>query len=58
MKRIEGGSKVKGGFYFNQKGWNLETVSGKTGVLPGTAAGAGPGPAAPAGLVLRGHRVR
>jgi hypothetical protein len=38
MKRIEGGSRVKGGFYFNQKGWNLETVSGKTGVLPGTAA--------------------
>jgi hypothetical protein len=38
MNRIEGGSKVKGGFYFNQKGWNLETVSGKYGVLPGTAA--------------------
>ena len=38
MKRIEGGSKVKGGFYFNQKSWNLETVSGKFGVLPGTAA--------------------
>ncbi|MGZ6971329.1 MAG: hypothetical protein ACXVID_06675 [Thermoanaerobaculia bacterium] len=38
MKRIEGGSKVKGGFYFNQKSWNLETVSGRIGVLPGTAA--------------------
>lgn len=38
MKRFEGGSKVKGGFYFNQKSWDLETVSGKTGVLPGSAA--------------------
>ena len=38
MRRFEGGSKVKGGFYFNQKSWDLVTVSGKTGVLPGTAA--------------------
>jgi hypothetical protein len=38
MKRFEGGSKVRGGFYFNQKSWDLVTVSGKTGVLPGAAA--------------------
>lgn len=38
MKRFEGGSKVKGGFYFNQKSWDLETVSGKSGVLSGSAA--------------------
>jgi hypothetical protein len=38
MKRFEGGSKVKGGFYFNQKSWDLVTVSGKTGILPGSAA--------------------
>ncbi len=38
MKRFEGGSKVKGGFYFNQKSWDLVTVSGKSGVLPGAAA--------------------
>ena len=38
MKRFEGGSRVKGGFYFNQKSWDLVTVSGKTGALPGTAA--------------------
>ena len=38
MKRFEGGSRVKGGFYFNQKSWDLVTVSGKTGVLPGSSA--------------------
>ena len=37
MKRFEGGSRVKGGFYFNQQSWDLVTVSGKHGVLPGTA---------------------
>jgi hypothetical protein len=37
MKRFEGGSRVKGGFYFNQQSWDLVTVSGKSGVLPGTA---------------------
>ena len=37
MKRFEGGSKVKGGFYFNQQSWDLVTVSGKTGILPGRA---------------------
>ena len=36
MKRFEGGSKVKGGFYFNQQSWDLVTVSGKSGVLPGS----------------------
>jgi hypothetical protein len=38
MKKFEGGSRVKGGFYFNQKSWDLVTVSGKTGVLPGTSS--------------------
>lgn len=37
MKRFEGGSRVKGGFYFNQKSWDLVTVSGKHGVLPGAS---------------------
>jgi hypothetical protein len=37
MKRFEGGSKVKGGFYFNQQSWDLVTVSGKHGALPGAA---------------------
>jgi hypothetical protein len=37
MKRFEGGSRVKGGFYFNQQSWDLVTVSGKHGVLPGTS---------------------
>jgi hypothetical protein len=36
MRRFEGSSKVEGGFYFNQKSWDLATVSGKAGVLPGT----------------------
>ncbi len=38
MKRFEGNSKVGGGFYFQQKSWDLVTVSGKAGVLPGTAS--------------------
>ena len=36
MRRFEGSGKVDGGFYFNQKSWDLVTVSGKAGVLPGT----------------------
>lgn len=38
MKRLEGNSAVPGGFYFNQKSWDLVTVSGKAGVLPGTTS--------------------
>ncbi|HSB63646.1 MAG TPA: hypothetical protein VLJ18_05740 [Thermoanaerobaculia bacterium] len=38
MKRFEGLSRVPGGFYFNQKSWELATVSGKAGVLPGTSS--------------------
>jgi hypothetical protein len=38
MKRFEGNSRVSGGFYFNQKSWDLVTVSGKAGVLPGTTS--------------------
>ena len=31
------GTTVKGGFYFNRDAWDLVTVSGKEGVLPGTS---------------------
>ena len=37
MRRFEGGSRVEGGFYFDQQSWDLVTVSGKHGVLPGTS---------------------
>ena len=30
-----GGNKVDGGFYLNRKTWDLVTVNGKKGVLPG-----------------------
>ena len=29
------GATVKGGFYFNRDKWNLTTVNGKQGILPG-----------------------
>jgi hypothetical protein len=36
MRNYHGGDKVSSGFYFNQKTWTLESVSGKAGgVLPG-----------------------
>ena len=38
MKRFEGDSRVPGGFYFNRRSWDLVTVSGKAGVLPGTTS--------------------
>jgi hypothetical protein len=31
------GSTVKGGFYFSRDKWDIVTVSGKEGVLPGAA---------------------
>jgi hypothetical protein len=31
------GTTVKGGFYFNRDAWDLVTVSGKEGVLPGAS---------------------
>lgn len=35
---LGGGSKVKAGFYFNKKNWEIVTVSGKQGgLLPGDA---------------------
>lgn len=37
LKTLEGGTKVGGGFYFEKKSWELAVVSGKEGVLPGTA---------------------
>jgi hypothetical protein len=30
-----GGNKVAGGFYLNRKTWDLVTVNGKKGLLPG-----------------------
>ncbi len=30
-----GGNKVNGGFYLNRKTWDLVTVNGKKGLLPG-----------------------
>jgi len=38
MKKFDGNSKVRGGFYFHRKSWDLVTVSGKAGVLPGTTS--------------------
>ena len=35
-KRIAGGSKVEGGFYWNLKNWEIVPVDGKHGILPGT----------------------
>jgi hypothetical protein len=35
MFRHTAGETVKGGFYWSQKGWRLETVQGPSGVLPG-----------------------
>ena len=32
-----GGNKVNGGFYLNRKTWDLVTVNGKKGLLPGEA---------------------
>jgi hypothetical protein len=34
-KETRGGNKVDGGFYLNRKTWDLVTVNGKKGVLPG-----------------------
>jgi len=35
MRENTGGTKVKGGFYWNKKTWDLVTVNGKHGLLPG-----------------------
>jgi hypothetical protein len=37
MARKVGGTTVKGGFYWNPKGWEILTVDGPSGILPGTA---------------------
>ena len=37
MKRYNGGTKVEGGYYFNEKSWEIVTISGKDGMLPGAA---------------------
>lgn len=35
MLTHEGGARVKGGFYWSLKTWNLSVLSGDRGVLPG-----------------------
>jgi hypothetical protein len=35
MRENTGNTKVKGGFYFNRKTWDVVTVNGKEGMLPG-----------------------
>ena len=36
-KETRGGNRVDGGFYLNRKTWDLVTVNGKKGLLPGVA---------------------
>jgi len=33
---LKGGSETKGGFYWHKGDWEIVTVEGKTGTLPGT----------------------
>ena len=35
MKELEAGNKVPGGFYFDKTAWQLVTVNGREGTLPG-----------------------
>lgn len=35
MRKLEGTTAVKGGFYFNRNAWEIVVVPGKAGVLPG-----------------------
>ncbi len=35
MKRYNGGTKVRGGYYFDMNTWEVTTISGDEGVLPG-----------------------
>jgi hypothetical protein len=37
MKRYLGGTKVEGGYYWHLGTWEIATVKGETGTLPGTA---------------------
>ncbi|HET7787513.1 MAG TPA: hypothetical protein VIR81_05605 [Myxococcales bacterium] len=36
MKRYEGGTEVHGGYFWHVGKWEIATVSGETGTLPGT----------------------
>ncbi len=38
MRQIEGNSRVKAGFYWNRADWEIVTISGTGGVLPGDKA--------------------
>ena len=35
MRRFNGGTEVKGGYYFKLGEWEITTVSGERGTLPG-----------------------
>ena len=35
MKRYNGGTEVKGGYYFKMGEWEIATVEGERGTLPG-----------------------
>ncbi len=37
MKRINGGAKAAGGYYWNLRTWGISTIEGESGVLDGTA---------------------
>ncbi len=37
MKRIDGGSRVKGGYYWHAQKWEIVPVPGESGQLPGGA---------------------
>ena len=37
MKRYNGGEEVQGGYFWHVGKWEIATVTGETGTLPGTA---------------------
>lgn len=37
MKRYEGGNEVQGGYFWHAGKWEVVTISGEKGTLPGTA---------------------
>ena len=38
MRQIEGNTRVKAGFYWNRADWDIVTISGPGGILPGDKA--------------------
>lgn len=37
MATFTGGDTVRGGYYVNTRGWNIEAIDGASGALPGDA---------------------